>query len=339
MAGLTERQLAALLGQRFQTSSANVRVGIGDDAAVLTEQPGLWVASVDASVEGVHFDRAYLSLEDVGYRAFQAAASDLAAMGATAVGALSALILPRGTSRVEIDQVTRGQAAASLACECPMVGGNISRGRELSLTTTVLGRCDRVLHRQGARAGEQLWVIGPLGLAAAGLAALRLRAGRRMRPFNEEGGPAAASERVPAERMSGAVQRCIRAWRRPEALLTRGVELARFASAAIDVSDGLAADAWQLARASAVRIVIQRERLRSVLERELLAASRLLRRSALHFALYGGEDYALLATGPSALRPDWAQAIGYVTRGTGAVLASERGFMPLGRGYDHLVRD
>lgn len=337
MAGLTERQLVTLLGRRFQTLSRDVCLGIGDDAAVLSQESYARVVSVDASVEGIHFDLAYLTLEDVGYRAFQAAVSDLAAMGAEPVGALSALILPRSITPGQIDHLTGGQAAASLACHCPVIGGNISRGRELSVTTTVLGRCDRPLRRDRARSGDQLWLVGPVGLAAAGLAALRARAGRCLRSSDGAGSePGAVS--APRDGQLSALEQCVGAWRRPLAQLTRGRELVGVASAAIDVSDGLAADAWQLARASGARVVVDQERLRATLRPELLVASRALKRSALHFALYGGEDYALLATGPSRQRPSWAEVIGYVTDGHGAALASYGGTRPLGGGYDHLVR-
>ena len=327
MARLTERQLVTRLQERFRSSAGAVRVGIGDDAAVLASGTGVWVCSVDACVQGVHFDLDYLTLEDTGYRAFQAAASDLAAMGATPVAALSALILPRELSSAHIDALTRGQALASLDCECPIVGGNVSRGRELSLTTTVMGQCERPLCRDGARPGEELWVVGPLGLAAAGLSCLRL--GRA-----EHHGSTRAVHTV----SSACVARCIQAWRRPQALIARGRELGSVASAGIDVSDGLASDAWQLARASRVKIVVDQERLRSSLDNSLLETSRVLRRSALQFALYGGEDYALLATGPSSRRPPWASAIGYVAQGAGALLHARGELRPLQRGYDHLGR-
>jgi thiamine-monophosphate kinase len=186
------------------------------------------------------------------------------------------------------------------------------------LTTTVLGRVVRPLPRSGARAGEQLWLVGPVGLAAAGLACLRL------------------GLRGAGQARQGAIATCVRAWRRPHALLAAGRELAALASSGIDVSDGLAADARQLARASGVRIVVDAARLRAALGASLLEASRALRRAELHFALYGGEDYALLATGPSARRPSWATAIGRVTRGQGVVLERDGRALPLGRGYDHL---
>jgi thiamine-monophosphate kinase len=315
MARLTERQLVERLRQRFQSPSRAVTHGIGDDAAVLRAEDGAWVASVDASVQGVHFDLRFASLNDVGYRAFQAAASDLAAMGAAPVAALSALILPSWLDAAAIDEITRGQQAAALETGCPVVGGNISRGSELSVTTTVLGRCARPLLRSTARPGQELWLIGSLGLAAAGLASLRL-----------------------AQRPGEAIERCRDAWRRPRALLAQGLELANVASSAIDISDGLAADAWQLGHASGVRIVVERERLRAALDGCLFAASRQLRRSALRFALYGGEDYALLATGPRSRRPSFAKPIGWVARGRGAVLLEGGLRTPLGRGYDHLIR-
>ena len=186
------------------------------------------------------------------------------------------------------------------------------------MSTTVLGRVARPLLRSGARPGEQLWLVGSVGLAAAGLACLRLGLG----------GTGSVRRQ--------AIEDCARAWRRPRALLAQGRELGMLASSGIDVSDGLATDARQLARASGVRIVVDAARLGAVLGSALLETSRALRRAALQFALYGGEDYALLATGPSARRPSWATAIGWVTRGQGVVLERDGRSLPLGRGYDHL---
>ena len=103
MARRTERQWVERLREHFAVPDAGIPLGIGDDAAVLAAGSDDWVCSVDASVQGVHFDLRYLTLEDVGYRAFQAAASDLAAMGAAPVAALSALILPRIASPPTVD--------------------------------------------------------------------------------------------------------------------------------------------------------------------------------------------------------------------------------------------
>lgn len=329
MAALTERALVSLLARRFASVVPGVELGIGDDAAVLSPSVEPCVCSVDASVDGVHFDLAYLSYEDVGYRSFQAAVSDLAAMGAAPTAALSALILPRGLPRDAIDRLTAGQAQASVETACPIIGGNISRGGELSVTTSVLGHAREPLRRSGARPGDELWLVGALGLAAAGLSLLRL-------PRERAVGTGAGQGVHHRSALDLALSRCIDAWRRPRARLEEGLQLVGRAHAAIDVSDGLSADVAQLAAASQVRVIVDREQLRASLDPALLAAQRRLRRSALRLALVGGEDYALLAAGPRARRPAGARPLGYVTRGAGAFLASGPRLVPLGKGFDHL---
>lgn len=289
-------------------------LGIGDDAAVVSGLDQGVVLSVDTSVEGVHFDRRFLDLESIGYRSFQAAASDLAAMGASAVGALSSLIVPSRMAVAELDEIVRGQAEASRECRCPVIGGNLSKGGELSITTTVVGQVDRPLTRSGARVGEEVWVVGALGLAAAGLACSRLGMVQLVDP---------------------AVGQCVSAWARPRALLERGLALRGLASSCIDVSDGLSRDLARLARASGAAMVVNAGRLSASLSPSLRLACRRLRRSPTALAIAGGEDYALLATGPSSRRPSWARAIGRVQSGAGAWLARDGRKLPLAGGYDH----
>ena len=297
--------------------ASGVELGIGDDAAVLAPRREKLVWTVDASVEGTHFERAWLSLEDVGFRAFQAAASDLAAMGARPLAALSALTLPRHFSAAELARLTAGQAEAARDCRCPIVGGNVARGRELTVTTTVLGAAQRPLTRAGARPGDEVWLVGDVGLAAAGLELLR-RGRRRSRAS------------APAE--------AVAAWRRPRALLERGRALDGHAHAAIDVSDGLGLDASRLASASGCRVVLEETALARVLVRSLVKLAPGLGRSALDFALRGGEDYALIVTGRAALRPRWARRVGRCERGDGGFLERPDGSRrPLGDGFDHFA--
>jgi thiamine-monophosphate kinase len=115
-----------------------------------------------------------------------------------------------------------------------------------------------------------------------------------------------------------AVRRCIAAFRRPRALLLEGARLVGRAHACCDVSDGLARDALHLAEASGVRIVIEERALRALLAPALESAARQLGAQALDFALRGGEDFALLASGPANLRPRFARRVGRVERGSGA---------------------
>lgn len=321
-----EREAIALLEEIFGGGSPpgrRVEVGIGDDAAVLAPGRGRLVWTVDVCVERIHFDRRWLSLGDVGFRSLSAAASDVAAMGARPLAALSSLVLPPGLTGRELRELSGGQAEASRELRLPVVGGNISRGSELGVTTTVLGEAAHPLLRSGARAGDELWLVGEVGLARAGL--LLLSRGRPMRR---------------SRHAAGAQARCVEAWRRPHALLARGQAFQGRAHAAIDLSDGLSADARHLAEASGVRVVIEEPRLFRALPEELAAVEELLGATAVELALEGGEDYALLATGPRAKRPRWARAIGRIEAGAGAVLEAEPGRAPqeLRGGFDHLAR-
>lgn len=318
VAPVGERELIRLLERRFGASSSLgsvVRVGIGDDAAVFGSGSSRWVWTVDTNVEGVHFDRRWLSWADVGWRSFHAAVSDLAAMAAQPVAALSSLILPRDLSATQVDQVARGQAAAARGLGCPVIGGNISRGSEFSVTTTAIGRSIKPLLRSGARSGDELWLVGAVGRARAGLLLLQ------------------RSERIE----SAAARRCARAWRRPTALLQGGRDISRSARAALDVSDGLGGDAAQLSAASQVRVVVEEQALRRALPKELRTVAQQLGEDELELALVGGEDYALLCAGPPRKRPASAKRIGRIESGRGAVFERQGGaLLPLGGGFDHL---
>jgi thiamine-monophosphate kinase len=309
-------------------ADGGVRVGIGDDAAVLTASPGTLVWTVDAQVEGTHFRLDWMTWEDVGWRSVMAAASDLAAMAAEPLAALAALVLGPEVDDAALASLARGQAAASRAVGLPIVGGNLARGRETSLTTTVLGRVDAPVLRDGARPGDGVWLAGPLGLAAAGL---RLLA---------RGAPVSVDPHAFAT--------CLAAFRRPCARIEAGRGLARRASAAIDVSDGLAGDASHVARASGVRVVLEEAALHAhVLGPELAAVAGALGLAPLELALRGGEDYAVLAFAPSDV--DLA-TYGYVRigrvdaallDGPGVALETQdepRALVPLeAMGFDHFA--
>ena len=297
----------------FRQSSRQVLLGIGDDAALLRTSTG-WVWTVDTAVEHVHFERSWLSLADLGWRSFQAAASDVSAMGGAPIAALSSVIFPPGFAEKELTQLARGQRAAARALGCVVAGGNLSRGAELSVTTTLVGNVRRPLLRSGVRVGDELWLCGELGLAAAGLRLL---------------------QRGVTTGKSAAARRALRAFRRPNAQLAAGLALARSAHAAIDISDGLAGDAAHLAHASDVALSIDLIALTSALSPALRALAPELGTSALDLALYGGEDYALLAAGPARSRPLGARVIGGASKGRGVWLSNGDRRQRAGRGFEH----
>lgn len=297
-----------------RTQSQAVQTGIGDDCAVLrgTHKPSVW--TVDSAVEHVHFRRDFMALHAIGYRAFMAATSDSAAMGARATAALSSLILPSSLSDAELDELVQGIASAAEACECPVVGGNLARGSELSITTSVLGEPYHVaLLRSGARPGDGIFVTGPLGGAALGLRALQSGAAdTSLSPF-------------------------IQAFLSPRARLDIAQLLSECATSAIDLSDGLVQDSGHVARASGVRLCIEIDSVPRLPDLE--RGAHLLSEDPLRCMLSGGEDYEVLFTAPLASQTaGWATQIGIVEHGApGVSVHDARGevLSPDVGGFDH----
>jgi thiamine-monophosphate kinase len=255
----TLQSIRGRLGTEFEL------FGLRDDAG-LVRLPGgeSLVVSVDSVVEGVHFDLSFCAPSDVGWKALMQALSDLAAMGASPVGALIALGLPGVRDGGELALgLTDGVAEASAASGCPVVGGDVSSAGQVVLAVTVLGSVADggvPVPRSGAQPGDIVLVTGPCGGSAAGLREL------------QAGAPGADARQ---------------AYRRPVARLAEGDVIRRGgARAMIDVSDGLALDLHRLADASGVGFS---------LEDVPVAAS-----ATFEEALGGGEDYELLfAVAPS----------------------------------------
>lgn len=276
----TEFSRIAMLRALFSGEHAHIQLGIGDDAAVLEGTGESTVWTIDAAVEGVHFRRDLLSMRDIGYRATAAAVSDVAAMGAMPVGILSGLILPVDLGDEELRELALGQKEAADALGAAVVGGNLSRGGELSITTAVMGTTPKALRRDGARPGDRLWLCGSIGMAAAGFLVLEAVKGERGKDLPK------------------ACERAILAFRRPAAHVRQGLLVREIATAAIDLSDGLSTDAGHLAKASGVLVVLEE---RALVSAELEEAAAWLGRDALGLALSGGEDYALLVAVPAAV--------------------------------------
>jgi thiamine-monophosphate kinase len=299
----------AMLARVLRAAGQGIEVGIGDDAAVLSPPGTRLVWTIDEQVEGVHFRRDLASWRDVGWRSYMAAASDVAAMGATPWCALAALVVPGDVDDAVVEAIATGQRDAADAAGAPVVGGNLARGPAMSIATTLLGTCERPVERRGARAGDGLWMAGRVGLAAAGLRAL------------EEG-------KGTEPRLAAAIA----AWRSPRGLFAEGRAMAGKAHAAVDVSDGLARDAGHVAEASGVQVVLDETAL--LADEGLLDAARALGASALDLALHGGEDYALVAAGDQPI--EGFRRIGEVRTGRGLVLRCVTGERPLEpRGFDH----
>ena len=240
--------------------------GPGDDCAVLPAQPASCVTT-DAVVEGVHFTRPAFSLEDVGHKALAVNLSDLAAMGAEPAWFTVALGVPADVAERDVVALGRGMSALAKLHRIELLGGNVTAARQLSVTITASGKLDaRPLLRSGARAGDLLFVSGPLGDAAGGLLAMR------------------RNKRAPEVRA---------AQKRPTPHVAFGRAIRHLASACIDVSDGLLQDLSHLCAASNVGAELQREQVPVSEALQAFAGD-----EALELALRGGEDYVLLFAAP-----------------------------------------
>ena len=241
----TERELIARITSRLPPPPEWMPIGIGDDAAVVEpERNRLEVLSVDALVEGVHFDRAFTPPAAIGHRALAVNLSDLAAMGAAPRLCLLSLALPASLPVDDFDAMIGGLAALAARHRMHVAGGNLTRSPgPLVLDVTVSGTAKRrqLLTRSGAHAGDELYVTGTIGAAAAGLGMLR-----------EQGLSAATPENT-----------CAARYLYPEPRMRMGLLVARSrtANAGMDLSDGLADGVHQIASASGLGAVIDADAL------------------------------------------------------------------------------
>lgn len=267
--------IVSRLGQRH----ARTLVGAGEDDAAVLEVGGLLqLATLDALVDGTHFERARIAPRVLGRRLAAVNLSDVAAMGGRPTHALAGLVAPPDLpARYALD-VVEGLVEQLARFGADLVGGNVSRGDRLVLDLALLGEVgpDRLLLRSGARPGDVVMVTGALGGAAAA------RAARAAEP---------ESTGIPADDLTAVDLRLDD----PEPRLSVAPLLRPGgATAAIDVSDGLAADVGHLCDRSGVGVRIEAVRL--PVDTSAATVARALGADALAWALAGGEDYELLVT-------------------------------------------
>lgn len=272
-----------------------VLIGPGDDAAVLRVRTGHVVVSTDLMVEGRHFRREWSSATDVGHRAAAQNISDINAMGGTATSLTIGIGAPPDLPVQWVLDLARGFAEECGEVGASVVGGDLTRADQIVVAVTVLGACTQApVVRSGAAPGNVLALAGRQGWAAGGLAVL----GRGFR-----------SPRVLVE-----------AHRRPQPPYAAGpIAAAAGATAMIDVSDGLLAEAGHLALASGVAINVRSGAFE--IAEPLVAVGAALNADPVQFVLTGGDDHALLATFPDAGSvPQGWRVVGDVTEGSGVTV-------------------
>ena len=310
------RWIASLVGSPL---SPDVLVGIGDDAAVVAPRRNhVDVLTTDVQVDGVHFTRAFSTAADVGHRALHVNLSDVAAMGAEPRVALLSLGLPADLEARWVIELVTGLVSAARAARVQLVGGNISRSPVLFVDVTVTGAAKprHLLRRSGARPGDELYISGTLGAAAAGLAWLQSGIGRAGSPSRPSPQGADTNAADPGDGPFGeralpsAIDAALARYRRPEARVALGLQVGRnkAASACMDTSDGLADAVRQLAASSGVGVRVEAAAI--PVDPAVAEASRRTGVDADALAWSGGEDYELLFAVPRRTRRRFLHATG-----------------------------
>ena len=298
-----------------------VRLGIGDDAAVLDGEPAVVLAH-DMLVEDVHFRLCTAGPRDIGWKSLAVNLSDLAAMGAAPVAALVGLGLPAGAGPEMVTAIYTGMEALAAEWGCTIAGGDTTAAAELVIGVTAVGRMApgvAPVLRSGARPGDLLCVTGPVGASGAGL-----------RVLEDPAIPLAATLR---DAVTAAHLRPVPRVREGAALAAAG------AHAMLDCSDGLAIDASRLAIASGVRVVLELDRV--PLGAGVGEVAVAIGMAPDEMAATGGEDYELIVAVPPGVRiPGCALIpVGRVEAGVPGLAVERRGVpVTLERlGWDHDV--
>ena len=307
--------------------------GIGDDAAVYQIGNGLvHVISTDAFIQDYHFDLAFYSMQDVGYKAMAVNISDIAAMNASPRYATIALGLP---GQIQVDQVLdiyRGIQRCADMHGVQIIGGDTTRSPVIMLSITIIGigSEDAIVYRSGGKPDDLLCITGTLGAAVAGLHLLRREAHQRQL----DPGIADLVRHHVVQRHCQPIPRTdiVRDWQ------VRGVR----PHALIDISDGLAAEVRHLCKASKCGAELQRSSL--PVTDATRAVAEVFAADPLEYALSGGDDYELLFTAPEEscqrMDPDTFTIIGKLTSDTKQILHTDgaQSTIPLSQtGHDHFA--
>ncbi|WP_425349238.1 thiamine-phosphate kinase [Friedmanniella luteola] len=292
--------------------AADVLVGPGDDGAVL-EVAGPLVTSLDVLVENVHFKLGWSDPADIGRKAVAVNVADLEAMGARATAVVLGFSAPPHLQLRFVRELTAGLHAECAAAGVSLVGGDVTRSRDLTLSVTVLGGLEGrpPVLRSGARPGDVVALRGRTGWAAAGLAVLS-------RGFRS---PRAVVE----------------AQRVPQVPYGEGAAAAQAgATAMVDVSDGLLADLGHVASASGVVVDLRRDAFE--VPEPLQAVSAATGADPYDLLLTGGEDHALAATFAAGAVPEGWRVVGEVRAvgpDAGAGVLVDGRTWPAAAGFDH----
>ncbi len=289
-----------------------VLVGIGDDAAVIRVGKKKLVVTVDSLVQDDHFSLKWFSPKQVGMKAIEVNVSDIAAMNAMPLYALVSLCLPRATPLKFVDGLYKGIYFTAGKYGIDIIGGNITHGKQIVVDATMIGEAKgRIPLRSNAKPGDAIIVSGKLGASTAGLRLFL----RKKKGF-------AAVKRKHTE---------------SKAQLKKAHAIAKYSNAMEDCSDGLASEVRNICDASKCGAVLQWEKI--PVSAETVKAAKALGKDGREFALFGGEDFELIATVPKRnLKKVKGFVVGRIIKGKKIFLEKNGKKRLLKKaGYDHFA--
>ena len=270
--GLIERDVVAALQKIFATADPRVRVGIGDDAAVVTTQSQSIITS-DMAVEDVHFKLEWSSAFDIGRKITAANVADILSMGGKCDFLTASVALTGSETMQWIENLARGMKHEADAAGALIVGGDVARGPKIVISMTAVGSSQSPVLRSGAKVGDGLYLSSLTGWSAAGLELLT-----REVSIN-----------------SAIAERALSEFSAPT--LDYSTDFSG-ATAMADVSDSVLIQAEQIAEASGVQLALDQVLISQASEfAELSSLADELKEDVYQWILAGGEDHALLATG------------------------------------------
>ena len=272
--GLIERDVVAALQKIFATADPRVRVGIGDDAAVVTTQSQSIITS-DMAVEDVHFKLEWSSTFDIGRKITAANVADILSMGGKCDFLTASVALTGSETMQWIENLARGMKHEADAAGALIVGGDVARGPKIVISMTAVGSSQSPVLRSGAKVGDGLYLSSLTGWSAAGLELLTLEVSINT----------AIAERALSEFSAPT--------------LDYSSDFSG-ATAMADVSDSVLIQAEQIAEASGVQLVLDQVLIAQASEfKDLSTLADELKVDVFQWILGGGEDHVLLATGES----------------------------------------
>ena len=286
----SESELIAALSAVFKLSDVNVRenvlIGIGDDGAVIAPSSRKSVLAADMAIEGVHFNRKWSTLREIGAKITAANLADIYAMGGDPKYLLVSAGLTADFGIAEITELAQGIAEEAALVGASVVGGDISRAEQLVISISVFGEVEKPITRSAAKVGDSVVISGLPGKSAAGL--IQLQSGVADSPF-------------------------ISAHKKPivNYLLAKKF---RNVNSMCDVSDGLLSELNHIASASGVGIELDSKLIADIPGFKELEAG--AQSDVWELVLSGGEDHVFVATTSTEI-PEGAFVIGRVDSGTG----------------------